>query len=342
METPPQRVLVVDDDLDMLQLCQDVLSRQGYETTCVATGEQALAEVHRQPFPAALVDLVLPDIGGLEVVSAIRRADPEAVVVIITGFASLDSAIEAVRRGTYDYLRKPFDTDELINILARGLEHRRLIKENEQLVTRLNRLNQQLQQSKARLEDKMRIATEELAVFINLGHRLGEARDSQTTAQHILQAALELSGAERGAILVVDRGLNQLQPIVTIGISSDELSANKLGVGEGILGQVASAATPKIINDLLADPQLSEDGLAYAGIRSVLAHPLVSDDVVVGVIALFDKPSGPFTDNNLNLIAVLAAQVSSVLAATVIPRPYKLGAGQQPPDQFINLEDLLR
>lgn len=338
MQTAKQRVLVVDDDPNILEVCKGVLAGQGYETTCVTTGHQALQEVRRQPFPAAVVDLVLPDVGGLDVVSAIRQADAEAVVVIITGFASLDSAIEAVRRGAYDYLRKPFEAADLTSILARGLEHRQLIKENEQLVTKLNRLNQQLQQNKARLEDKMRIATEEMAVFIDLGRRLSEAHDSPTTAQYILQAAIQLTGADSGAILVVDGSLSRLYPIVSLGITAEELAASPLLVGEGILGEVASSATSKVVNDLLADPQLSEDNLVYVGIRSVLAHPLVTDETVVGIIALFDKPDGPFTDSNLNLIALLAAQVSTVLAAMVIRR----SSPQQAPDQFIDLENLLR
>ncbi len=126
MATERQRVLLVDDDPQILELFEEALSGEGYEITCADTGQRALEEIRRQPFPAAVVDLVLPDIGGLEVVSAIRRADPEAVVVIITGFASLDSAIEAVHRGAYEYLRKPVDVTDLINVLAQGLKHREL------------------------------------------------------------------------------------------------------------------------------------------------------------------------------------------------------------------------
>jgi len=274
MPADGQRVLLVDDDPKIIEVCQEVLTQEGYATVCANTGAEALQEVRRQPFPAAVVDLVLPDVDGLDVVSAIRQADPEAVVVIITGFACLDSAIEAVRRGAYDYLRKPFGTADLTNILARGLEHRQLIKENEQLVTRLNRLNQQLQQSKVRLEDKMRIATEEMDVFIKLGQRLSQAHDPQETARHILQAGIKLTGVDSGAILVVDASLGRLYPIVTTGITAEELTARPLAIGEGILGEVASSATSEVVNDLLADSQFSEDNLVYAGIRSVLAHPL--------------------------------------------------------------------
>ena len=343
MATERQRVLLVDDDPQILELFEEALSGEGYEITCADTGQRALEEIRRQPFPAAVVDLVLPDIGGLEVVSAIRRADPEAVVVIITGFASLDSAIEAVHRGAYEYLRKPVDVTDLINVLAQGLKHRELIKENEHLVAKLSRLNQQLEQSKARLEDKMRMATEELNVFIDLRERLAEANEPQTTAQYILAAAIELTEADSGVILLVDRSLGRLQPIAALKIDSDELQINKLATGEGILGEVILTATPKVVNDLLADPQLSEDPLVYTGIRSVLAHPLVSDDTVVGLIALFDKPTGPFTDKNVNLIAVLAAQVSSMLAALLTSRaPGLRTVQQQQPDQFIDLENLLR
>lgn len=343
MTTDRERVLLVDDDPDMLKICQDVLRRKGYEITCADTGQQALAEVRRQSFPAAVIDLVLPDIGGMEVVSAVRQADPEAIVVVITGFASLDSAIEAVRRGAYDYVRKPFEATDLSSVLTRGLERRQLIKENEQLVARLNRLNQQLEQSKGRLEDKMRIATDELNVFIELRQRLAEAPDLRTTAQYVVEAGMRLTGADSGAMLVVDGTVGLLRPIAAHKIAGNELGEKNLAVGQSILGEVALTGTPKVINDLFADPQLSEDRLAYAGIRSVLAHSLGADDTILGVIAFFDKLTGPFTEKNLNLVAVLAAQVSSVVAAMINRRSSEPGTAQQPPpDEFVDLENLVR
>ena len=342
MDRTRQRVLLVDDDPDMLAICDNALSRGGYETTCVATGEEAVAEVRRHPFPAAVVDLVLPDVGGLDVVSAIRQADPEAVVIIITGFASLDSAIEAVRRGVYDYLRKPFDTEELARVLARGLEHRQVIRENRQLVTKLNRLNQDLRESTTRLEDEMRIATEELSVFIDLERRLYEADDYRVTAQCILDAAMKLTGAGSGSVLAVDQSLGRLQPLVAQGISNDELTARNLLIGKDVLGEVAASGTGRFINDLLADPQLSEDSLVYAGIRSVIAQPVMEKELVVGVIALFDKPEGVFTHKNLDLLAVLAAQVSDVLAGMITHPFYQRQVKPAGSDEFIDLTNLVR
>jgi len=101
------RVLVVDDDPSVVALYKKTLTEEGYEVATAATGEEALAKLDRGRCDAAVVDLVLPGIGGMEVVAAIHETDPHTSIIITTGYASLDSAIDAIHYGVFDYLRKP-------------------------------------------------------------------------------------------------------------------------------------------------------------------------------------------------------------------------------------------
>jgi DNA-binding NtrC family response regulator len=130
-------ILVVDDEEVMRDVLQSLLLQAGYQVSLAETAEQALALARRQPFAAAVVDVMLPDLGGLELLEELRRSDGELVVIMVTAFASLETAIAAIKKGAFDYVTKPFKHEELLHILRNGLNQRRLQDENRQLRTAL-------------------------------------------------------------------------------------------------------------------------------------------------------------------------------------------------------------
>ncbi|MCK4324779.1 MAG: response regulator, partial [Armatimonadetes bacterium] len=95
------RALVVDDDPSVTALYKKTLTEEGYEVATAATGEEALAKLDRGRFDAAVIDLVLPGVGGMQVVAAVHEADPQSVIIITTSHASLDSAIDAIHHGVF-------------------------------------------------------------------------------------------------------------------------------------------------------------------------------------------------------------------------------------------------
>jgi DNA-binding NtrC family response regulator len=112
------RILVVDDEESVVQILVDLLSEGSYLVDTVPSGEEALEALRKAPYDLVLTDINLPGVNGLEVVSAAKEADPETVVVVITGFASTGTAIDALRQGAYDYITKPFDLWELDQIVT--------------------------------------------------------------------------------------------------------------------------------------------------------------------------------------------------------------------------------
>ena len=95
-----------------------------------ASGEEAVELLQKEIFDLVITDLRMPKVGGMEVLKAVKSASPETVVLVITAFASADSAIEAMKQGAYDYLTKPFQVDEVQLIICNALEKRRLTTEN--------------------------------------------------------------------------------------------------------------------------------------------------------------------------------------------------------------------
>jgi two-component system, NtrC family, response regulator AtoC len=128
-------VLVVDDDPDIRELLVEHLRSEGFRVAAAADGRAAISAVERSPghFSLILTDLQLPGADGLSVLRAAKRLNPGVHVVIITGYASLDSAIEAVRSGAYDYLTKPFSLGQLDVVLSRIRDRQALEQENRQL-----------------------------------------------------------------------------------------------------------------------------------------------------------------------------------------------------------------
>lgn len=124
---------LIDDEPIIHDVLGQLLASEGYQVEISASGEEALEKFKQQKFDLILLDLLMPGMDGLEVLKQIKRMDPEALVIIITAYASVESALSAIKMGAYDYIQKPFKNDELLMTVARALEHRQLQKENIRL-----------------------------------------------------------------------------------------------------------------------------------------------------------------------------------------------------------------
>ena len=131
--SPTRRIVVIDDD-DVIRLsCERVLGRAGYEVESFDRGADGLARIAASPPPLLLVDLKMPEMDGFEVIDQVRRVAPNVVIVVITGYATIATAVDAMKAGAYDFLPKPFTPDELRLIVERGLEKWHLERESEWL-----------------------------------------------------------------------------------------------------------------------------------------------------------------------------------------------------------------
>ncbi len=125
-----EKILVVDDEQSLREVLSIMLKRTGYAVTSVADGEEAVELLTKEIFDLVITDLRMPKVDGMEVLKAAKSASPETVVLVITAFATADSAVEAMKQGAYDYLTKPFQVDEVQLIIRNALEKRRLTTEN--------------------------------------------------------------------------------------------------------------------------------------------------------------------------------------------------------------------
>ena len=126
-------ILVVDDEEIMREILETLLTRDGYDVKLAASGEAGLELARSQPVDAAIVDIMMPGIGGIATLDELRRLDEDLAVIIITAFASIESAISAMKSGAFDYITKPFKNDEVLVVIRNAMERRRLVHENRNL-----------------------------------------------------------------------------------------------------------------------------------------------------------------------------------------------------------------
>lgn len=132
------RVLIVDDELAVRLTVRELLRRAGHNATAVASGEEALELVQSQPVDLALIDLVMPGMGGVELMRRLQEISPDTVLIVLTARGSMETAIEALRLGANDYLTKPCDDQLLIKCVETGLTKREKELRRRRLVDALS------------------------------------------------------------------------------------------------------------------------------------------------------------------------------------------------------------
>jgi DNA-binding NtrC family response regulator len=137
--TASLRILVVDDEEVIRDVLATLLEREGWQVTTASNATRALALFEADPHDVVLLDLMLPDRSGLDLLRDMRRRDPDAVIVIVTAYSSIEGAIDAMRDGAFHYIPKPFQNEEVLLTVKKGAETRRLTEENRRLKEELSR-----------------------------------------------------------------------------------------------------------------------------------------------------------------------------------------------------------
>jgi len=144
-------VLVLDDDDDVRTILSELLNFHGFHPIGARNGEEALAKIGEENPPVAIIDLMLPDINGLEVIDRINANHPDVKSIVLTAYASQEAAIKAVKLGAYSFLQKPYDAEQLLLTVRRALEKHKAEQDLDQKICELEQLNQELKVTQAEL-----------------------------------------------------------------------------------------------------------------------------------------------------------------------------------------------
>lgn len=301
--TSIERILVVDDEPSIRELLRRICLHEGYDAVTAASGQEALAALRQGPLALALVDLRLPDMDGIEVLRAARGLDANLLVIILTGYADLKSAVEAMHLGAYDYIAKDALNMQLIPlIIQRALDRRRLNLRNRQLIADLQRANAELQQRRAL----------QLRSLQQTGQALAGRLDFRGTAQVMLQAALDTAPCDAAALLVVAPDIPR-QPLALLG-GHRELGPT---ARQALLDLLLQHAPPELrveretvdVHDLSAGHGQLDD----APWERAVAAPLHTAERPLGVMLLASHGEAPCDQEARDILHILATQGSIAL-----------------------------
>jgi DNA-binding NtrC family response regulator len=127
---PVPRILVVDDEMIVCESCKRILEGEGYEAETALSGKEAFEKMKANPFDIVITDLKMPGIDGMEVLRIFRKEYPDSIVIMITGFSTVETAVEAMKLGAFDYIPKPFTPDEVAIVVKKAIEKKNLMLEN--------------------------------------------------------------------------------------------------------------------------------------------------------------------------------------------------------------------
>ena len=123
------RILVVDDDKHLADNLVEYLLKLGYQATAAYGGREAISCFEQEGFHLVITDLMMPEMSGLEVLDAVKSLDARVIVLVITGYGTIESAVAAIKKGAYDFIPKPFKMNELEVVIGRALEHHALFRQ---------------------------------------------------------------------------------------------------------------------------------------------------------------------------------------------------------------------
>jgi len=305
-------VLIVDDEVNVLEILRDFLTDQSYEVETAGSGEEGIEKLRTRDFDLVVADINLPGIDGLEVVRTAKAHDENICVIVVTGFASTSTAIEALRQGAYDYVTKPFDLREVAQIVERALERRRLTIENRRLLRSLTEVNIELQRHEQDLKEQVKAKTRRITTLYEAGRQINASLDLEDSVRIVLSKALELTGAREAMIFLLEESNNTFTLKMSTGGAVGDPESWKFKKGEGLHGKVVESQIPVIVSD---SSTVKDDAvIEKAAFRSQIIVPLVSKGVVIGTLDVLDKEPRKFGKDDEEILTLYGAQAANAIA----------------------------
>lgn len=283
---PPEHILVLEDHADLREQIRHILTGAGYQVQTAGTCAEALQATSSTHFDVLIADVFLPDGSGLEVFSALRVTHPDLAGIVITGFSTWETAMEAVRCGFVGFIVKPFVAEQLITAVVAALEQEKLRLENARLHA--------------------------LVPLYELSRAFMGTFDHVELVNKIIATAREATRAESVSLMLCDPDGRELRIAAAVGLPTEVIDTGRRLIGTGIAGHVALTGKPIIIAaGYPLDPEIRDELLRRTDIESALSLPLISRGLVIGVLNLARGHGGaPFTSGDLEFATVLAGQAA--------------------------------
>lgn len=303
MDQPSLKILIVDDEPNIRETLKEFfLQLGGFDVTTAPDGVAALELITESSFDCALIDLQMPRMNGIELLENIQKIDNTMPVIIMTGHATLELAIDTVRYGAAYFLNKPVRLAQLKMVLDRVLRERRLLVDNLRLQDQLAQ-KEKLEALNAQLNRKVK----EQSLLFGVAESMGELQSSEDLYPQMVSMASDLVGAGSAVFLYYDHDQDLLIPLASRSIDPDRgIEHLIVSVGTGVLGRAAFNGNPVVYNCPGAPAMV---GLTATGdqvhAESLISVPMKIREETFGILVALDKNGQGFQEDDLFLLQFL-------------------------------------
>lgn len=281
------RILVVDDEPELNRVLVESLTQQGFDVTGCTSGVNALSQLREESFDLMITDLMMPQMDGITLLQAALEIDPNLVAIIMTGQGTIQTAVDAMRLGAFDYVLKPFRLQQLLPVLTRAVNMRRLRIENLQL-------------------------RESVAIY-GLTQTIAFTLDSNTVVSKLADAAMQQCDADEVSVLLPTPDGSELYVAAVRGPNRERLLGERIPLTEGIASWVARTREPVFLDGEVLDNRFTALW-PRPDIKAAISVPMQVANKLIGVINLNDtKRHRIFSLGQMKALSILASTAAAAL-----------------------------
>ena len=321
--TEPTKVLIVDDEPKICQFLEVLLQREGHTVSSVQRATDALSRIEQEDFDLVLTDLKMPGMDGFEFVSRMKALRPELPTIMITGYATVENAVKAMRYGVDDYVTKPFNIDELRKVVSRALKTAAVQDENRRLLDRLKETNAKLAEAKRRLAQRVQRTSGELratrsslkehecqlAAHNLVGELITAEHDLDPLLNQVLAVINHRFGARYSSAMLVDR--DDLVVRACEGERGEAYRGARRKLSDGVAGHVLLTGEASVVKDIQSSEVFRPSPDRAYRTPSFLSVPICHQGLVLGVINVGDKQDGAaFHETDLDMLVAIGNQIA--------------------------------
>lgn len=279
-KTRPSRILVVDDELGFRALLTHELEKRGYKVTTANNGEEALQKARQGKFDLAISDMKMPKLSGVEFLEAIKKEIPDIEVILATGFGTIETAVDAMKKGAYDFVQKPFNLPEVFVLVEKALE-------------------------KKDLRAILGVYEASKAIFSSI--------KLEKLLPTIMQLTLKILKADDASIMLrKEDGSLSLESCV--GLDNDERKEARLAIGERVAGKATQVKEPFVISGPLESDDRFRGVPKLREIHSSIVYPLEIEGESLGVLNVNRTgESEPFSSSDLRTATIFGSQIAQAV-----------------------------
>lgn len=313
------KILVVDDEPGVREIIKTYIEYDGFTVVTATDGMEALHLAEAENFDVVLSDILMPRMDGLTLAAEIRKIQPDTVVLLMTGYASVNTAVEAIKRDVFDYILKPFQNMQIVlQAVRRAVERKQLIQDRKALVEDLKRTNAELAHNRQLLVERVLETDTQLARRVerlSILYEISRSASSITHLDHLLSNIItRVSAAMTDSPCILwlfDEGRKRLKRHVTVGFHYPDIIPETIGKDDGEIGETIRINNVRIFTELgdLKD-SLFRNIAKIEETSGVIMVPLSFEETVLGAFTLFFGDTFTPTDDDISMLMAVADQAS--------------------------------